>query len=414
MGRLRLRAHHEARLLVLPTEDAARREIERVGADPAGAAIMAAKCRHAAVKLTSVPAAAAHILKETFLSHGGDAAVHKDLVRHQTGVTDVILMGSLAQFRDCLISLRKQPATVVTDLAVSIETALTRFDGDFAVPCTGSERVRKLFSAMRERTAIMGIVNVTPDSFSDGGELREPAEAVAKALRMIEDGADVIDVGGESTRPGAEPVALDEELARVIPVIAVLRQKTDAVISIDTYKSKVALAAIEAGADMVNDITGLGFDPEMAPMVAEKQSPIIIMHIKGTPRDMQIEPAYDDLMAEVFDYLRDRLGTAIAAGVNEDMVMVDPGFGFGKTAEHNLEIVRRLRELTCMGRPVVLGPSRKATIGKILGDLPPKERVEGTGAMVALAIANGASMVRVHDVKAMARAAKVADAVCRA
>ena len=290
---------------------------------------------------------------------------------------------------------------------------MTSHSSDFPIPDVDNPRVRQLFADMRERTAIMGILNVTPDSFSDGGRLLEPGAAVAHGLRMVEDGADVVDIGGESTRPGAEPVALEEELARVIPVIAVLRRKTRALISIDTYKSSVARAAIEAGADIVNDISGLTFDPEMARLIAEKRVPAIIMHIKGAPRDMQLSPEYDDVMGEISDFLRGRITAAVEAGAAEELLIVDPGFGFGKKPEHNLEVVRRLSELKRLGRPILLGPSRKATIGKILGDVPPQKRLEGTAAMVALAVANGANMVRVHDVKEMAAVAKVADAVCR-
>jgi len=322
----------------------------------------------------------------------------------------VLLIGSQAQFRGVLVSLRRQPMKGLVD---QIEQALELFEGEFAVPEAGNERIRGLFEAMRRRTAIMGILNVTPDSFSDGGEFIAADAAVAHALRMIEDGADVIDVGGESTRPGAEPVSLGQELERVIPVIAGIRAGTDALISVDTYKVEVARSAIEAGADIVNDISGLTGDPGMAALVAEKRIPAIIMHIKGTPRDMQIEPQYDDLMGEICAFLDRQLRAATEAGIAREMLIVDPGFGFGKTPEHNLEIVRRLRELKCLGRPILLGPSRKSTIGKILGGLLPHERIEGTGAMIALAIANGANMVRVHDVKAMVRVAKVADAVSK-
>ena len=400
--------NYQARVLVLPADSDVRREMEIIGADPAGIEIMVPKCFRRTVKLYGVSAAAAHILKETFLSHGGDAAVHRNLIRHDVGESDVLLIGSKAQFLAVLVSLRRQP---VKGLADQIERALELFEDEFAVPEAGSERIRGLFEAMRRRTAVMGIVNVTPDSFSDGGEFADAETAIAHALRMVEDGADVIDVGGESTRPGAEPVLLEQELERVIPVIAGIRNTTDALISIDTYKTEVARSAIEAGADIVNDISGLTGDPDMAALIAEKQVPAIIMHIKGTPRDMQLEPRYDDLMGEICAFLGHQIHAATEAGIAREVLIVDPGFGFGKTLEHNLEMVRRLSELKCLGRPILLGPSRKSTIGKVLGGLPPHERIEGTGAMTALAIMNGANMIRVHDVKAMVRVAKVADAV---
>jgi len=263
------------------------------------------------------------------------------------------------------------------------------------------------------RTHVMGILNITPDSFSDGGKFLDPVRAEARALEMIEEGADIIDIGGESTRPGAEPVSVEEELGRVIPVIEHLAPRIDVPISIDTYKAVVAREALRAGARIVNDISGLRFDPEMADVVAAGGAAVVLMHIKGRPRDMQKNPVYEDLLGEIADYLSESISIAERAGVSPDRIVVDPGIGFGKTFDHNLEIIRRLGELDRLGKPVLVGPSRKAFVGKILGDLPPEERVEGTAAVVALAIASGAHIVRVHDVKTMVRVARVADAVRR-
>lgn len=259
----------------------------------------------------------------------------------------------------------------------------------------------------------MGILNVTPDSFSDGGRYLDPEAAVQHALQMAEDGADVIDVGGESTRPGADPLTEDQELDRVLPVIQKLRERCPVPVSIDTYKAAVARRAVEAGAGMVNDISAMTFDPDMAPTVAKLQVPVILMHIKGTPRTMQQDPRYTDVVLEVRDWLAHRVEAAVAAGVDRGRIFVDPGFGFGKTAEQNLEILRRLKELGTLGLPVAVGTSRKSTIGRVLGGLPVEERLEGTAATVALAIAQGAALVRVHDVRAMVRVARMADAVVR-
>jgi len=220
-------------------------------------------------------------------------------------------------------------------------------------------------------------------------------------------------VGGESTRPGAEEVPLEEELCRVVPVIAALAERFPVPISVDTYKSAVAREAVRAGATIVNDISGLRFDPEMAAVAAEAGAAVVIMHIQGTPRTMQQHPHYEDLMTEVCDYLQESTEIAEAAGIPRAQVVLDPGFGFGKTVEHNLELLRRLRELTSYGQPVLAGTSRKSTIGKVLGGLPPEERVEGTAATIAIAIHNGADIVRVHDVKEMARVAKMTDAIVR-
>ncbi len=261
------------------------------------------------------------------------------------------------------------------------------------------------------RTFVMGILNVTPDSFSDGGLYFEKSLAIERAKQMVEDGADIIDIGGESTRPGAEPVSLDEELNRTIPVIKVLAREIKVPISIDTYKSVVAEKAINAGASIVNDISGLKFDPEMAKVVAKHKVPVVVMHIKGTPRNMQKEPFYENLILEIKQYLEDSINIALNAGVEKDKIIVDPGIGFGKTFEHNLEIIHKLSEFSTFGRPILIGLSRKAFIGKILNNAPAQERVEGTAAAVAISIMNGANIIRVHDVKQMVMVAKVADAI---
>jgi dihydropteroate synthase len=264
-----------------------------------------------------------------------------------------------------------------------------------------------------EKTAVMGILNVTPDSFSDGGRFFDPALAVERALRMVEDGADIIDIGGESTRPGAEPVTEAEELRRVIPVIEAIAGKVGVPVSIDTYKATVASIAIEAGASLVNDISGLKLDPQMAEVVAAAGVPVVLMHIKGSPRDMQAAPVYEDLLGEVEAYLRDSVRIAENAGIDPSLIIIDPGIGFGKTFRHNLLILKNLSRFREFGMPLLVGVSRKAFIGDILGGAGPNERLEGTAATVAIAVMNGADIVRVHDVKEMARVARVADAIRR-
>ena len=259
----------------------------------------------------------------------------------------------------------------------------------------------------------MGILNVTPDSFSDGGRFFDPASAIHRGIQMVEDGADIIDIGGESTRPGAVPITIEEELRRTIPVIEALAKKLRIPISIDTCKADVAKSALDAGAEMVNDISGLSYDPRMPDVIAAYQVPVIIMHMKGTPKDMQKAPAYEALIPEILDYFREGIRIAMEAGIPEDMIVVDPGIGFGKRFEHNLEIIHNLCEFALLEKPLLIGPSRKAFIGKILGDVPPGERFEGTAAAVAISIFNGAHIIRVHDVKEMAKVAQVADAIKR-
>ncbi len=262
-----------------------------------------------------------------------------------------------------------------------------------------------------KKTHIMGILNITPDSFSDGGLHFDASAARDHALRMIDDGADILDIGGESTRPGSDPVSLDEELRRTIPVIEALAGNIPIPVSIDTYKSKVAIRALEAGASIVNDISGMRFDPEMPDVISRFNVPVVIMHIKGTPKNMQVNPVYEALLPEITDYFRDSIRTAARSGIPGDQIILDPGIGFGKTFEHNLEILNKLDRLSILGKPLLVGPSRKAFLGKILGGLPPLQRLEGTAASVAISIIKGAHIVRVHDVKEMARVARVADAI---
>ena len=260
---------------------------------------------------------------------------------------------------------------------------------------------------------VMGVLNVTPDSFSDGGRLEDPEAAVTQGLRMTEDGADLLDVGGESTRPGSDPVAVPEEIDRVLPVIKRLTAEVDIPISIDTRKAEVARAGLDAGATIVNDITA-GSDPSMFTIVREAGAGMVLMHIKGEPKTMQENPTYDDVVREVHDYLAGRIEAAVAAGIPAERLAVDPGLGFGKTAAHSYTLMREVEALLDLGRPVVVGPSRKSFIGAASGDLPVEERLEGTAAAVAVMAFRGAHVVRVHDVREMVRVVRVADAIRKA
>jgi len=256
---------------------------------------------------------------------------------------------------------------------------------------------------------LMGVVNVTPDSFSDGGLYLDPAAAIAHGRELVATGAEILDVGGESTRPGAEPVAAEEEMRRVVPVVEGLRE-LDCEISVDTSKAAVAAAALEAGAMIVNDVTALRGDPEMAPLCAERGATVVLMHMLGEPRTMQVDPRYDDVVADVKAFLAARLQAATAAGIAEERVWLDPGIGFGKTAAHNMELLRRLGELRELGRPLVIGTSRKSFIGKLDGSAA-GERLGGTIASSVLAAVEGAEVLRVHDVAEMRQALAVAMAI---
>ena len=261
-------------------------------------------------------------------------------------------------------------------------------------------------------THVMGILNVTPDSFSDAGCYLDVERAVAHAELMAAEGATLIDIGGESSRPGALPVSVDEELARILPVIRAIVGTVDVLLSVDTYKTEVARCALEAGAHLINDITALRGDTGMAAVVAEMDAGLILMHMKGTPRTMQRSPQYNDVVSEICASLQKSIQIAEAQGVAADRIIIDPGIGFGKTMEHNLEILKRLEEFQGLHKPLLIGTSRKSFIGNILG-LPVTERVEGTTATVCWAIAHGIDIVRVHDVKANVRAARMTDTLYR-
>ncbi len=263
-----------------------------------------------------------------------------------------------------------------------------------------------------ERTLVMGIVNVTPDSFSDGGQFYDPQVAISHAKKLVLEGADIIDIGGESTRPGSEAVSLEDELNRVIPVIKGIADDVSVPISIDTCKSEVARAALDAGASIINDISAMRFDPVIADVASEHEVPLILMHMQGTPRDMQKNPDYRDVVVDIKNFLNERIDFAVSKGVSKDNIIIDPGIGFGKTLENNYDIIRRLNEFTELGQPVLIGTSRKSFIGMTL-DLEVTERLIGSLATITMSIVNGVDMVRVHDVKESVQTVKMTDAIYR-
>ncbi len=381
-------------------------EMRRMKVHEKGISIMLPKGEFRTVKIKDVPVTKANIIKQDMLSFGGDAATAMGTINHSIRTTDVLVFGTLQQFKDLISKLKKQYFGL-KGLAVRIDEALMNNDRQPKPMMIGGKRFD-----FGKRTYIMGILNVTPDSFSDGGKFVNFNDAIAHGRKMIEDGADIIDVGGESTRPGAAPVSAAEEIKRVIPVIKGLSGIKGAVISIDTIKSVVAEAAIKAGASLINDVSALRSDRKIAKVAARRKVPVVLMHMLGNPRTMQENPVYDDLISDIISCLQNSITLAITNGVPAGRMIVDPGFGFGKTVEHNLEILRRLKELKVLGCPILIGTSRKSTIGKIL-DLPPDKRAEGTAATVVSAIASGADMVRVHDVAEISRTVKMADAIYR-
>ena len=262
-----------------------------------------------------------------------------------------------------------------------------------------------------KETLVMGIINVTPDSFSDGGKFYDSRKALEHASNLIDDGADILDIGGESTRPGAGQISVSEELKRVLPVIESIRSKySDILISIDTTKSIVAQRAVEVGADIINDVSGLSFDIEMPRVIAKLKVPVIIMHMKGNPRNMQVNPEYKDLINDILLFFAEKIKIATSAGIKHNMIILDPGLGFGKTVQHNFYLLSKLNEFNTLGLPIMIGPSRKSFIGVTL-DASVEDRIDGTSAAVSAGIMNGARIVRVHDVRIMKRVVTIVDKI---
>jgi len=372
--------------------------------DPYGIRIMAPKAEGFLIKLEGISSIAANILKQEMLSCGGDVALPRDVVTGKAKKTGCVLIATLAQLSRLKEKLLLQPFGLSL-LSREIAQVLKNYcQNNFKLDLGGYK-----FN-LGQRPLVMGIMNLTPDSFSaDGLYGKDISEIAAVAEDMAAEGADILDLGGESSRPGAKSVGLKEELKRTIPVIKKITRTISIPISIDTSKPEVARAALDNGASLVNDISGLK-NPAMARICSRYQAGIVIMHMKGTPRTMQKNPVYADLMAEIIEYLGRAVEIALAAGLKREKIIIDPGFGFGKTLEHNLQILKDLRELKVLGAPILVGASRKRFIGEIL-KVKPEERLAGTVAACVLACANGANIVRVHDVKSVVQALKVTQAL---
>jgi dihydropteroate synthase len=382
------------RPLILRNTAEARRELERIGVDPAGIGRMLPKMELLPILVPDLRAAAANIIKQELLSLGGDAAVARGTVACSIDTTDVLLIGTRKQLTGLCAKLTQQPFGL-SALAEQVRQLLATL----TAPPTSWRLARRVLSL--KRPLIMGILNVTPDSFSDGGRFIDAGAAVSHALRMEDQGADIIDIGAESTRPGAPLVSSDEELQRLLPVLEALAGRIQVPISIDTWKAPVAEAALSAGAEIINDVSGLTFDPSLAQVVAKQRAGLVLMHTRGTPATMQEDTGYQDLLGEIADFLQTSLQTALAAGSSPEQLVLDPGIGFGKDLAGNLEILRRLSELAGLGYPLLVGTSRKRFIGTILQQERPENRLFGTAATMAMAVAHGAQVLRVHDVQAM-------------
>jgi dihydropteroate synthase len=397
---------HDARVAVLTCKKDVESELLRMGVSRAGTDIMSSKGVFRTVVVRDVPIKAALIIKQEMLAKGGEAALPYSAAGLSVESCDLLLMGTLRQYERVLVNLRLQPFGLPA-IARQIECALANYD-----QCPESISFRGRTFLCGERTYIMGILNVTPDSFSDGGEHDTADSAFRHAMDMLEAGADIIDIGGESTRPGADPLPVDEELQRVLPIVERLASQTDAVISIDTYKAEVAERCLDFGAHIINDVSALRGDGDMASVISRYNAPVVLMHSKGRPTHMQADPTYECVVGEVYGFLAERMAYACERGISPCNIILDPGIGFGKTPQHNLEIMRRLAEFKSLGRPILMGTSRKSTIGKVL-QKPVQDRIWGTAATVAMAIAAGADIVRVHDVAEMAMVARMTDAIIR-
>jgi|LSQX01.3.fsa_nt_gb dihydropteroate synthase len=387
------------RLVYFKNEQEIKAMLRSIGADPPGVQIMTPKNLFYTILVMELPLKAALVLKQEMLARGGECAVSRNVASLQAQKSNALLSGTKLQFAKLIRKLRGQSFglnNLSRQLAQIIQDSCSR---------PAALKFKNVTYPLGERTLIMGILNVTPDSFSDGSRYHTVAEAVEQALQMVEQGADIIDVGGESTRPGYAEISLTEEIGRVVPVIKAIRDASPIPISVDTYKAAVARAALDAGADMLNDIWGGLRDPAILEVAAAAGLPVCLMHNKDNTQ-------YEDFLSEVIANLRNCTERALAAGVAAENIVLDPGIGFGKDFEQNLEIMRCLQEITSLGYPVLLGTSRKSMVGKAL-DLPVEQRLEGTAATVAYGIARGVEIVRVHDVLEMSRVVRMTDAICR-
>ena len=368
-------------------------ELSKINVSSQGVEYMAKKLMLLPIKITNVKLGAANILKQEMLSIGGDCAVARGIVEGSLPISEVILLGAIDKYEKLITKLNFQPIFGLKQ----IQSELREIVDNFINPQTNL-KLNHVFLDL-SKLNIMGILNITPDSFSDGNDHLDFDKAISHAKKMINDGADIIDIGGESSRPGSIAVSVDEEMKRVIPVIKAIREFSDIPISIDTTKSEVAKSAILAGANILNDISALNFDNEMITVLQEfPEIPIIMMHMKGTPKTMQDNPIYEDTINDILLFFKERLDFCDNNNISKNRIIIDPGIGFGKRKEDNLIILKKINEFKTFGVPILLGASRKRFIDSIYPSSP-KERLEGTLATTSIAYNNGVNIIRVHDVK---------------
>jgi dihydropteroate synthase len=399
---------HAARVLEVESLAEVARELERTESEPEGVALMVPKGRVFAVRVDDIPLKAAPLLKQELLAVGGDSAHARGIADHSAPTTAAVLLATWGQYRRMLPKLARQPFRLAT-IGEEVERALRAYMRRGPRELQGAHRGLRV----GDRPRVMGVVNVTPDSFSDGGRYLEPAAAVAHAEQLVAEGADLIDLGGESTRPGATPVSPEAEWRRVEPVLRGLAGRLSVPVSIDTRHPEVARSAVEAGADLVNDVEGLRSE-EMRRVVARTGAAAVILHMRGTPATMQDDLAYEDVRDEVFRWLAEQTEAAIADGVGVDHLVVDPGVGFGKSAEQSFDLLAHAGEFRSLGFPVLVGASRKSFLGSALGSKDPGDRLEAGLAAAVVAAEHGVELIRTHDVAPTVRALTVVAAVHRA
>ena len=377
-------------------------ELQSLGVHPASIEIFTNKAEIIPLKLVNIRTPAANIIKQEMLAAGGDCAIPAGCVVCKTERVDAILLGTRKHYKRLLVKLRAMDYFGLTALADELAVML-----DTQTPSTLLADGRRI---TYEKTRVMGIINVTPDSFFTPSRAEE--DLLLRAERMLADGADILDLGGESTRPGSAPVGAVQEQERVLPAVAALRKAFgQAIISVDTYRAETARLALAEGADIINDITALTGDAAMQPLVCRTKTPVVLMHMRGTPADMQNKCQYDNVVDEVAAYLFERMRTLQAEGFAKDKVILDPGIGFAKNTQQNLLLMQGLKALTGHGAPVLLAASRKKVVGDVLGELAAEERLDGTMATTCQAVFAGANMVRVHDVKENVRIIRMLEAI---
>jgi len=391
------------RCLQITNEREATQEMGALGVDPTGIERMQGKTLYFNLKVEQIPPRTGNLLKQEMLALGGDAAVDGRGLDCGIESTNTLLMGTQKQLEKLALKLNQYPK--LEPLARSLRETLKHLSQE-----EFSLRFRSRTLTLGRRALLMGILNVTPDSFSDGGLYFDKEKAIAHGRQMMEEGADLIDIGGESTRPGSKPIPLEEEIRRVLPVIEGLAKQGGVPLSIDTCRSAVAKQAIDVGAEMINDISGLHGDPALAQVAAKEEVPIILMHIRGTPETMQKDVHYESLFSEILLFLEESIEKAESAGVDPNQIVIDPGIGFGKTLEHNLLLLKHLPEFRVLGKPILLGTSRKSFIGKILNE-EVDQRLEGTLSTIAIGVLKGAHIIRCHDVLPAKKVMAVADAI---